>query len=124
MEQRQWFNQSLPQTLQIAVLLLYLNGFFIALDVLLGGIDSTFFFVMFALVAVGHFVAGTGIASEQRSGYRLGIAMAVFPFALRLWFGGLDFLLGASLISLMFEIALVALLVHPQSQEHQRVWFH
>jgi hypothetical protein len=31
--------------------------------------------------------------------------------------------LGTDLLTLMFEIALLALLLHPQSREYQRIWF-
>ena len=30
---------------------------------------------------------------------------------------------GGNLISLLFAIALVALLLHPQSRDYQRIWF-
>jgi len=47
--------------------------------------------------------------------------MAFLPFALRLLSG--SSLLGYSIINLMFEVALVALLLHPQSRDYQRIWF-
>jgi hypothetical protein len=47
--------------------------------------------------------------------------MAFLPFALRLLVGGS--LLGPSFIKLMFVVALVAQLLHPQSRDYQRIWF-
>ena len=43
------------------------------------------------------------------------------PFVYRLAMS--QSLLGYSTVNLMFEIALVALLLHPQSRDHQRIWF-
>lgn len=115
MEERRWFNQSLPQTLQIAVLLLYLNGFFLGLELFLTGFGFGLLYLALVGVAVGHFYAGSGIASEQRTAYMVGFGVAVIAAVLSL--------LGGNILSLMFDIALIALLMHPQSQEHQRIWF-
>jgi hypothetical protein len=116
MEQRRWLNQSQPHTLQIAVFLLYLNAFFTAFY---GGLGSAIGLLLIA-ANVG---AGFGIANEQKWGYGLGLAVAFLPFVLRAMFGGLDEILGRDLINFMFEIALVALLLHPQSRDYQRIWF-
>jgi hypothetical protein len=116
MEQRRWTNTSQPQTLQIAVFLLYINAFFAAF---LGGLGS----VIGLLLIAAHVAAGYGIANEKKWGYGLGLGVALLPFALNLLYNGLGGVLGADLISLMFQIALVALLVHPQSREYQRIWF-
>ena len=48
--------------------------------------------------------------------------MAIAPFALRFLDSG-NPVAGGDLIGLMFEIALVALLLHPQSRDYQRLWF-
>lgn len=105
--------------MQIAVFLLYLNAAFAVFAMLRFGI-----FPLLSLAAVvGSVAAGYGIANEKRWGYVLGVVMAFFPFALRLLYGGLDAVLSTSLLNLMFEIALVALLLHPQSRDYQRVWF-
>ena len=116
METRRWTNPTQPQTLQIAVFLLYINAVFTAL---LGGLGSI---IGIALVAGGA-AAGFGIANEKRWGYNLGLAMAFLPFILRIAFNGVENIFGGSIINLMFEIALVALLLHPQSRDYQRSWF-
>ena len=108
-------NPSQPQTLQIAVFLLYFNAAFTLI------FDLGILGVFGLLIAAGSAAGGFGIANEQKWGYGLGVAMAFVPFAFRLLFGGS--LLGGSLINLMFEIALVALLLHPQSRDYQRIWF-
>ena len=113
---RQWTNPSQPQTLQISVFLLYINAFFTAI---FGGIFSP----IGLLVVDGGVAGGYGIAQEKRWGYGLGVVMAFLPFVLRVAFGGLGAAFGASLVNLMFEVALVVLLLHPQSRDYQRIWF-
>ena len=117
METRRWINHSLPQTLNNAVLLLYISAGF---DALLGG--YLFHVVGIAIVA-GKVAAGFGIANEQRWGYKLGIAMAFLPFALRFLISGVGGVLGTDILSLLFEIVLIVLLLHEQSREYQRIWF-
>jgi hypothetical protein len=109
---RQWTNPSQPQTLQIAVFLLYINA---AFTLLFGGLASIYGLI----TIVGGVAGGLGIAQEKRWGYWVGLGVALIPFAFIIAYG----LSGTSLITLMFEIALVALLLHPQSREYQRIWF-
>ena len=118
-EPRQWTNQRQPQTLQIAVFLLYANAVF---AVLFGRAFSLFGL----LFAVGSAVAGYQIANERRWGYRLGVAVSGIELAWLLLImlinlsqaGGLFFL-----IQLVFPIALFVALVHPISREYERIWF-
>lgn len=109
---RQWTNPSQPQTLQIAVFLLYLHAVF---ALLFGGLGSVYGLMIIA----GGVAGGLGIAQEKRWGYGVGLAVALLPFVL--------IIAGKALISgvigLMFDIALVALLLHPRSREYQRIWF-
>ena len=107
-------NPTQPQTLQIAVFLLYLNGIF---TLLFGGI-----FVPFGvLIIVGSVAAAYGIANERKWGYGLGVAMALLPFALII--ANRSNPLNGGIINLLFEVALVALLLHPMSRDYQRIWF-
>ena len=116
METRRWTNPTQPQTLQIAVFLLYINAVFTAL---LGGLGSP---IGIALV-IGGAAAGFGIANEKRWGYNLGLVMAFLPFVLRIAILGVAGVFSGSIINLMFEVALVGLLLHPQSREYQKIWF-
>jgi hypothetical protein len=129
METRRWVNQSQPQTLQIAVFLLYLNavfGLIFGLEVeyqLLfpSGLLLLLRFALPAALAAG----GYGIANEQKWGYYVALVAAILPVAARVLVSvryqvnPLEY----NLIGLMFDIALVVLLVHPQSREYQKVWF-
>lgn len=135
---RKWFDRMQPQTLQIATWLLYINGFF-ALTGYLGTED----WIGFARATKGPLgsIAGLGViasfvlggflmANDRRLGYRLGLIGAFSPFVLRLWvlwdvagIGTLDKITGNNAISFLFDAALCALLLHPQSREHQRLWY-
>ena len=114
MENRRWVNPTQPQTLQIAVFLLYINAFF---SLLYGGLGSPYGIAIIA----GSVAAGFGIANERKWGYGLGVAMAFLPFALSIL--QRVSILGGGILNLLFEIALVALLLHPQSRDYQRIWF-
>jgi hypothetical protein len=118
MQQRRWLNPSQPQTLQIAVFLLYINSAFLILYLFLG-----YALTLLTLgIIFGQIAAGYGIANELKWGYALGIAMALVPFVVPLLLGRSPFS-GVDFIGLMFDIALVALLLHPQSRDYQRIWF-
>lgn len=114
MPANRWIDTTQPQTLLIAVVLLYINA---AFQLLAGGFLNP---ISLAIIA-GQVAAGFGIANEKKWGYGLGIAMAFLPFLVRLIF--LHNPLATDLITLMFEVALIALLLHPQSREYQRIWF-
>ena len=118
METRRWTNPSQPQTLQIAVFLLYFRAFFGLLESLVFGVSP-----LFALIAIGQGVAANGIANEKRWGYSVGVAMSLAPAALRVLAYGPGGLLSVNPITLLFEVALIALLLHPQSRDYQRIWF-
>lgn len=118
MQRRRFMNPAQPQTLVIAVYLLYLNAAFLLFALLVNGTFPPFFLAL----VVGGIAAGYGIANEFKWGYILGIVMAIAPFVFRFIDSGNPFAT-PSLINLMFEIALVALLLHPQSRDYQRLWF-
>src|SRR5215207_9982600 len=121
METKRWFNPSQPQTLQIAVWLLYFNA---VGGLLLGSIYLTLGVLLGLASLVGCFAAAFGIANEQRWGYMLGVAMAILQVVLIVGAVGLTGVFrGVALISFLFAIALVALLLHPMSREYQRIWF-
>ncbi len=107
---QRFFDQSQPQTLQIATLLLYL--------------DAVFAFLGFVLIfALAYGAAGYGMANGKKWGYMLGLAVAVLRLVDLLAGSSLDAVLRVHTIELMFAAALLALLLHPQSREYQKVWF-
>ena len=117
METRRWTNPTQPQTLQIAVFLLYINSAFLAFY---GGL-----FDPIGLLLIGGGVAGGfGIANEKRWGYLPGVVVAAGEgLALILVLGPLGLLGSQGLLSFVFSVALAALLLHPQSRDYQRIWF-
>jgi hypothetical protein len=138
LDPRKWFDRMQPQTLQIAMWLLYLNGFFALIGYmgksdwagiarhskgLLGSLVGLF-------VVVAFIGGGFLMANDRKVGYKLALVAAFSPFALRIWilwsdsrFSTLDKITGNDTIGFIFEAALCALLLHPQSREHQRVWY-
>jgi hypothetical protein len=124
MEARRWLNQSQPQTLVIACFLLYINAAFGVLGLLSTGsaISASGIGLLYYGITIGGGVgAGYGIANERKWGYILGLVTAFFPFALSWYLVRNPF--ATNLLNLIFEIALVVLLLHTESREYQKVWF-
>jgi len=123
MEPRVWVNPRQPQTLYIAQMLLYFRGgIALVFGVLFGGSLT----ISSLLIAVGEVAAAYGIANERRWGYKLGVAVSALVLVGTLLvlasnFDHLGRLLGL-LIGLLFDVALVALLLHPMSRSYQRYW--
>lgn len=139
---RKWFDRMQPQTLQIAAMLLYLNGFFALMSLIdqadyLGYIRGRYWFgFIIGVIVVGlHVFGGLLMANDRKLGYKLSLGAAFSPFVLRYWAlndfasamnGQISFyrkISGGSTTSLIFEIALCALLLHTQSRSHQRIWY-
>jgi hypothetical protein len=138
-ERRLW-NPSLPQTLLIAVFLLYANA--VTAVIFRTGKEGLFAVMVYGLtssiglatsvgnvLSVLHIAASVGagilISSERKVGWKLGVAAAAAPLiarAVALATGTLG-LGGLISVDLLFDAAVFALLVHPQSREHQRLWF-
>jgi len=111
--ERKFLNQFQPQTLVIATLLLYINAFF----------DLISFNGVLMIAAIVGAAGGYGIANEKRWGYVVGTVFAILQVATLLGFAGSDAFDFPLILTLLFDGALVALLVHPQSREYQRIWF-
>jgi hypothetical protein len=137
---RRWVNQSQPQTLVIATFLLYFVAFWAVLGnstnvgVAVDGheIGDNLFYGDFGqqldrvsrlFMVVGSIAAGYLISNEKKVGYNLGLAVAALPLLavvlliVRFQYFGMD------LVSLLFDIALFALLLHTQSRSYVRLWF-
>ena len=113
-----WVNQFQPQTLVIATILLYIDAFFWLIN-LTRGFPAEVAAVAMLSMAIG----GWGIANEKKWGYAVALGGAVLQVVmLFVWYGSSVFT-STLLISLLFDGALVALLVHPMSREYQRIWF-
>ena len=139
-----WWDHSLPQTLSIGVILLYVNAAFGAMAVLGLGFSSPYELVPFVALnrirtidgfdavqtisvfagTAAYLFAALGIANSQKIGWKVGIAVAagavVLPVYIHLFVGRLQ---TTYLIGFLFDVALLVALLHPQSREHQRIWF-
>jgi hypothetical protein len=110
---RKFVNQFQPQTLVVATVLLYINAVF----------DIISFLPLFMLAGILMAAGGYGIANEKRWGYSLALVVSIFRVAVLLIFARSDVLEFPLILTLMFDVALVALLVHQESREYQRIWF-
>jgi len=116
MSDRRFFDPSLPQTLQGAVLFSYLNGAIAVLSLLSGA-------TLIELVIVLGGVGAYGIANERRWGYYLCLAAAIAFLLVQIAFFFVYPFVFASMINLLFSGFLVALLLHPASRSYQRIYF-
>ncbi len=95
-------------------MLSYINALFALIALIFGS--------AFLIVGLLEGVAAYAIANEKRWGYRLGVVASV----LFLLSTVAQFAVAVSipaLLPLAFAAVLVALLLHPQSREYQRIWF-
>ncbi len=113
-EPRRWFDPSQPQTLQGAVMLSYLTAAISLLFLLFGAYPL--------VISLGLGAAAYGVANEKRWGYWLGIVLAGLSALLYLLLL-LETGSGGVILNLAFTAVLLALYLHPQSREYQRVWF-
>jgi len=145
---KKWFDRMQPQTLQIATWLLYFDGFFTLVSLIdksghIGYLRFQYpFGFILGIISVALYVfGGLLMANDLKIGYKLSIAAAAMPFVLRFLavrslaqnfetqspIGISDYvtgrIFGGSVISSAFDVAVLALLLHTQSREHQRIWY-
>lgn len=128
-----------PQTLAIAIWLLYIDGVF----ALLSYLDNQGFNLFFprfsfggllSLLACAAFALGGFLmANGKRLGWYVALGAAFSPFVLRaylaLTYSGLNISIswiidGGSLVNFVFEAALVALLLHNMTRSYVQRWLH
>jgi hypothetical protein len=114
--QWKWVNQFQPQTLYMATILCYVDAVF---GLIYGAFTTPV--GLFITVALG--AGGFGIANEKRWGYAVAVMGAVVQVLLLVVVLGTAVLTTLAIINFLFDIALVALLLHPMSREYQRIWF-
>ncbi len=114
-----WYNRFLPQTLLIAVNILYFRAVF-GIIFSVGGIDLT----TLAIIA-GYALGAFGVANLRWWGIFVGVLSVGFTF-IQVTFIGINagysifdiigvFFRTEYLIKTLFDIAIIALLVHPMS---------
>jgi hypothetical protein len=117
-EQMKFLNQGQPQTLFIATLLLYFNA---VAGLVFGVIATSLLLGLAILVALA--AGGFGIANEKRWGYTVGLGAAILQLVMLFGVFGSEVFSSTLIINLIFDGALIALLLHPESRDYQRIWF-
>lgn len=74
------------------------------------------------LAGIAMFPSAWAIANNKRWGWRLGVVAASAAILIRLAWYGLSSPMTVA-FALLFPVVLLTLLLHPQSREHQRIWF-
>jgi hypothetical protein len=142
---RRWVNQSQPQTLFFSTILLYFNVVWVILKLdgasafvgaaidghklggglFVGDLGQTINNLARLFIAVGGAAAGYLISNEKKYGYYLGVAVAGLPLVaeaiivVRFAYNPFNF----DLVTIMFQAAQLALILHPQSRNYVRLWF-
>jgi hypothetical protein len=133
MEIERWYNAGQPQTLQLAQILLYTNAVIELLRLVLsggflpvgnGGVVLLIITTAWIAVLVGQILGALGIANSRKLGYRVALVVACVPVVLQLFVLVRYRVAPTDIFNLLFEVALIASLVHPQSRDYQRIWFH
>lgn len=140
-----WWNPSLPQTLVISVMLLYVNAvmsLIVILNIGFGGSGYLFLplalfrsnvdvndlansFGLISLVAgLVYGFAGLGIANGEKLGWKVGVGVSAGAVILPVLAVGPGIITSPYIISLIFDVALLVALLHPQSRNYQRIWFN
>lgn len=114
MAPRRFFDPSLPPTLQLALWLSYVNGFYGVLDVLRGGLG------VLGIVGIAGAVGAYGLANERRIGYYVALGAGVVNLVVSvLAFAAFG---AAFLLQVAFAGALVAGALHPRSRRHVAIY--
>lgn len=108
-----WLDRTQPQTLMFATILLYVDA---VIGLIYG--EAGYLFPLGLLFLATQAVAGWGIANEKKWAYWLGVVVSI-AILVTLVIG----FAAVGIIGLIFQVALVALLLHPQSREYRRIWF-
>ena len=128
MSDTMWINQRQPQTLYISQFLLYFSAVISIFDQPPTGVFSNYVIRNGLLIIsiFGSAGGAFGIANNKRLGYILGIVAAIAPFAIRFELArqiDIGFAIEWNIIGGMFDVALIAALVHPMSRNYQKIWF-
>lgn len=123
-----WINQRQPQTLYISQFLLYFSAVISIFDPPPTDVFSNFVIrnALLLVIVFGSAAGAFGIANNKRWGYILGIVAAIAPFIIRVELArkvDIGFAIEWNIIGLMFDVALVAALLHPMSRDYQKIWF-
>jgi uncharacterized membrane protein (UPF0136 family) len=108
--QRRWINRHQPQTLVTGTMLLYLEGVF---SLVRGS-------PVLLLLGLLMFPSGYLIANDKKAGWQMAVLVSGLAILTRIWIYGIG---SRVFLAILFPAVLLALLIHPMSREHQRIWF-
>jgi hypothetical protein len=116
--ERKFLNQAQPQTLVLGTLLLYINAVF---GLLFGTVATS---LLLGLVTIiGLAIGGYGIANEWKWAYAVAVVASILQLIMLFAVFGSEVFGFPVVITLLFDGALVGLLLHPESRSYQRIWF-
>ncbi|MCL6105660.1 MAG: DUF2127 domain-containing protein [Actinobacteria bacterium] len=101
---------------------MYINAGFTLLG-LIANRGSSVVVMLAIIIALSEVLPAWGIANDRKWGYYLGLGITSLYLILVIMaivVSGMTFI---SILSLMFAGAMVALLLHRESREYQRMWF-
>lgn len=122
-------NPRQPQTLYVSQILLYITaiGAVLFRSVGEGWVELLpLRYLVVALMTIGAAAGAYGIANSQKWGYQLGVAAALAPFIIRIEIvrrADLVEMFQWNPIGLLFDIAILAALLHRESRAYQKIWF-
>ena len=103
-------------------MLAYLNSVFALLALSRLGAASGLGGAVIFIAVAGQAAGAVGVANEKKWGYTLAlVSVSVLAFARLLVVFRTGFNL--TIVSLMFTLAVLALLLHEQSRQYQKIWF-
>ena len=137
LDARKWIDRFQPQTLAIATWLLYIEGAF----AIVGWLDRSDIYsawtrteaagVLALVAALAHLAGPFFMANGKKLGWWISVFAAASPWILRLIIRlqydsvSLRWIVTQSdTIGFLFEVALLALLLHPMSRNHEKTWLH
>ena len=120
-------------------MLLYLDAFWLVLAVLFGGQETEIgsgglIGMLLGVGGIAAYVYGaSGIANGEKRGYQVAVFASFLPLIRRVVLvvlagasiaGNLSFIfLAGNVLNVMFEYALIGLLLHPMSRNHEKAYF-
>ncbi|MGZ0229560.1 MAG: hypothetical protein ACKVKO_06335 [Acidimicrobiales bacterium] len=117
MKNLRWINQNHPDTMRIAIMLMYFNA---GSMLIFRNSPSA---LVTAVVVMGAPAAGLAMSHNKNIGYWSGILVMSFEMLYVLARAGLGVIGVNFVLHFVFDIAAVGLLLHDHSRSHKRIWF-
>ncbi len=124
MKNTRWLDRSQPQTLYISVIIAYIDVVFTVLDMFSGTQGLPFVFILFIfIVPLLQGVAAFGIANNNLKMWLLAVALSILNFVLIFYIYAIYSFFPVGVLTLIVDIAMLILLIHPMSRTYVKIWF-